>query len=531
MATDKRVGSKQPDWITRENSPGVRVDSGPFIGKIKNNADPARLGRVQVWIPDLGGREDDASNWYTISYASPFFGSTTGTSAEQIDVYGAEKQTYGFWAVPPDLDNFVLITFVMGDPSRGYWFACVPNTPVQHMVPAIARPVRNDQVIISDDFVGRTEFDSFLPVTELNMSAGDNDTRPNFATAPKLVHKYQANIVIEQGLDTDPLRGTVTSSSQRDTPSRVLGISSPGRPYPDTAEIPNFDNKLRAGEYKVGSPELLPIYRKGGHTFVMDDGDAYGDSNLVRLRTAGGHQIVMHDTANVLYISNSLGTSWIELTPDGSMNVYGSGNISLRAQKDLNLHSDANVNIHAGDTIQMHAGSTIHSQTQSHLLTAFSFYNVNAGVVGIRAGGKMNVRSISGTWECSNLFSIKANTGTWETINETSVYSKTGGWKTTAGDLKFYSQGHKIYLNTAGQIATAPVAPPQPEINPDQIMYKQTDVRKDNKTGRWLKYPDEFESIAPFTPTHEPWSRATGVRKFSDGTVDTTTPKTQSPGI
>ena len=95
-------------------TPGVRIDAGPYIGFIKNNVDPTRQGRLKVWIPDLSGDEDSESTWITVSYASPFFGSTLGQpGVDRIDKFGTEKQTYGFWAVPPDLDNQVLVTFVM----------------------------------------------------------------------------------------------------------------------------------------------------------------------------------------------------------------------------------------------------------------------------------------------------------------------------------------------------------------------------------------------------------------------------------
>ena len=30
-------------------TPGIKVDSGPYIGIIKNNVDPTRQGRLQVW--------------------------------------------------------------------------------------------------------------------------------------------------------------------------------------------------------------------------------------------------------------------------------------------------------------------------------------------------------------------------------------------------------------------------------------------------------------------------------------------------
>ena len=62
MSSDKRLSKKVPDWARREDTAGVRIDSGPFIGIIKNNNDPIRGGRLQVWIPDLGGDEDNSKN-------------------------------------------------------------------------------------------------------------------------------------------------------------------------------------------------------------------------------------------------------------------------------------------------------------------------------------------------------------------------------------------------------------------------------------------------------------------------------------
>ena len=78
---DKRIGGAPPNWSSREKTPGIKIDSGPFIGIIKNNTDPARLGRLQVWIPDLGGDENTPSNWYTVNYAVSYTHLTLPTKA------------------------------------------------------------------------------------------------------------------------------------------------------------------------------------------------------------------------------------------------------------------------------------------------------------------------------------------------------------------------------------------------------------------------------------------------------------------
>jgi len=522
MATDKQSANKIPEWAGGGNKgSGIKMDPGPFIGIIKNNVDSSRQGRLQVWIPEIGGAENDPTKWYTVRYASPFFGTTAGVPGTgNSDKFGVESQTYGFWAVPPDIGNMVLIVFVMGDPSRGFWIGCIPNTQSQYMVPGIARSIDNEKRIVSSDFgSGRLSGATYLPSSELNYEDPGKDKDPKFYELPKIIHTFQSNIVMEQGLETDPTRGTITSSSQRESPSQVFGFSTPGRSGVDLSTVvsqTNLDSLVKAGTYTYDQLQEFSKFRRGGHTFVMDDGDFKGDSKLIRLRSGAGHQILMHDTENTLYISNSLGSSWVELNGDGSVNIYGGGSVNIRAQKDLNLHADANVNVHAGDTIRMYAGSLIHSQTKVQLITAEDLYNINAGVIGIRSGGNMDIRSVSGSWSCASLMAINAGTGTWETSGETSIYSSTGGWK-TSGELKMV--GSQIHLNTTGKTPSAPATPAEPEINPKMDFYNQTNSRFDDELKKWYKVPKDFESVSAFTPTHEPWDRASGSLKLADGQV------------
>lgn len=470
---DSRAGSKLPSWSNREAASGIRVDSGPHLGIVKNNSDPARLGRLQVFIPDLGGKEEEPANWYTINYASPYLGSTRGTQSEDDKIFGNENQTYGFWAVPPDIDNFVLVVFVMGDPMRGYYIASVPNTPTLHMMPSIARAVNNSDTLTQDPAIkGRVDTATdYLPVTELNTNSLQRDNAPNFVTLPKSVHVPQANIVLEQGLETDFKRGTITSSAQRDGPSQVFGISTPGRTIPDTTDFPNIQD--------------IPITvvqsfaaRKGGHTFVMDDGDIEGKDNLIRLRTAGGHTILMHDTEDLFYIINKTGNAWVELTKNGSINVYGHEDLNIRTRRDMNLHADRNINIHAGNTLKIYAAENILSETKISKITSIKDYQLNAGNVGVKSDTFISMQSI------------------------------TGGWLTSA-DLTM--KGRKIYLNTN--------VPDKPGVNEPLEFYKQINTEPDVKKKKWKKATEKFDSVCTFTPTHEPWTRATGELKLNSGGV------------
>ena len=91
----------------------------------------------------------------------------------------------------------------------------------------------------------------------------------------------------------------------------------------------------------------------------MDDGAVDGSSQLTRLRTASGHQLLMHDTEGVVYIANGSGNAYIEMDRNGRIDLYsGVGGINLRTDGDFNLHSNSNVNIHAGQSIRMSAPGT-----------------------------------------------------------------------------------------------------------------------------------------------------------------------------
>ena len=494
MAQNKSNQNKIPDWAGTSgysSSSGVKLDPGPFIGIIKNNADPARLGRLAVWVPAIGGDEEDADKWYVVRYASPFLGSTLGSTSDDSKNFLASQQTYGFWAVPPDIGNLVLITFIMGDPNQGFWFACVPNSPTIHMVPGLARPSGNvngtDKINLDPYFgTGRISSNSYLPTSELVVQNIEVDQNPEFFNLPKVVHTYQANIVIEQGLDQDSIRGTISSSSQRETPSQVVGFSSPGRSIPDLAEFPNLETILKDGSLPVSVVQNFPN-RKGGHSFVMDDGDVYGQNRVLRLRSSGGHQILMHDTEDLMYISNSKGTTWIELTPDGSVNIFSNSNVSLRAQQDINFHADNNINFYSGNTIKMFAEKYFLNETESYQLSATINYALNAGNIGIKSDSTLLMEAI------------------------------TSGVK-TSGDLVL--KGRKIYLNTN--------TPDSPLTNLPLDFYQQANVAYDNDTKLWKPSTEPFESLSPFAPTHEPWKRQTGKLKKYDGKI--IEPMPQTPG-
>ena len=122
-----------------------RMGTGIYSARVINNLDPTYMGSLEVSIfrDSANSREESTQN-FIVRYASPFFGHTpyeytglnTGENSTQ-EGFNDTQKSYGMWMVPPDVGVTVLVAFVDGDPSQGYWFACVPPRFANHMVPAI----------------------------------------------------------------------------------------------------------------------------------------------------------------------------------------------------------------------------------------------------------------------------------------------------------------------------------------------------------------------------------------------------------
>ena len=342
------------------------TNPGPYLGIVKGNKDPARMGRLKVFIPSLVKTENPTEKQLiTCDYLSPFYGAkgaqyTNGVSREFED----SQHSYGFWAVPPDLDTKVLVIFAEGKMDQAYWIGCVQDPYTNHMTPGIAASANTwDKVTGEQEGPPGAQQDLIdkqknygtktVPAGELNRNTPGALANSNYESTPKPIHPF-ADVLLKQGLIADPIRGTTTSSARRETPSQVFGISTPGRK--DTG----------SQKKKVGSKDSEAtdyVTRTTGHTFVMDDGATDGTNQLTRLRTASGHQLLMHDTEGVVYIANGSGNAYIEMQSNGRIDIYsGVGGINMRTEGDFNLHSDSNINMHANGQVRFSAAKEmIHS--------------------------------------------------------------------------------------------------------------------------------------------------------------------------
>jgi hypothetical protein len=345
------------------------INPGPYIAIVKDNVDPTRMGRVRVVVPSLNtSREPYDSELITVEYLPPFYGAKSPESVNETDItnYTNSQHAYGMWMVPPDIDTRVLVIFVEGRISQGYWIGCVQEPFVNHMVPGIASSTETYSPTIGGD--GDAGLDKkalygtdTVPAGEVNRGIFDSASAAGFDKLKKPIHPF-ANTLRDQGLIQDNIRGNTTSSARRETPSNVFGISTPGpidQRYPKVDSLGPKDKRKKT-----------KTTRKAGHTFVMDDGDAQGQNQLIRLRTSSGHQLLMHDTAGVMYLANADGTVWMEFSNNGMVDVYAQTGYNLRSGADINFHAEGNINMYANKNIKIKANESTDEN-----------FNPNGGVI------------------------------------------------------------------------------------------------------------------------------------------------------
>jgi len=389
MAIQRRVPNKE--------TVGVSLGSGIQLAKVVSLMDPTFNGRLRVTLLKDQGNDIGADRQtYTLNYASPFFGYTPFEAmGKNNDNFNDTQKSYGMWFVPPDVGVTVLCAFVDGDPAEGYWFACLPPNFANNMVPAIAGTT---QVEYAKGEKEKFDTTQPLPTGEINKRFNQKEQEKDPDKIKKPVHPI-ADRFLEQGTLEDDVRGVTTSSARRQVPNSVFGISTPG-----PLDWRDGSKRMTTGPTDNQSLDGVAVSRLGGTQFVMDDGDdryvrqtkasdgpvkyidliekrffdkeaqptnEKGDPTVpyneyTRLRTRTGHQLLMHNSEDLIYIGNSRGTSWIEMTSNGKIDVYAADSISVHSENDLNIKADRDVNIEAGRNINMKATAEYVSPTELH---------------------------------------------------------------------------------------------------------------------------------------------------------------------
>jgi hypothetical protein len=462
----------------------------PVIGIVKDNIDPTRSGKIRVQIEgNTNNQSDNGDGWTTVQYLSTYFGMVKPTAGQSgTGDYVGNPSAYGQWQSPPDIGTQVLCIFANGDPSRGYYIGAVVDPEALQMIPAIGS---SENVVPNEGEAQGLAGAPRLPVTSINTNNRNIADSTNYIDAPKPVHSYTASIMSQQGIIRDPIRGPISSSASREAVSRVgWGVATPGRPI---MEGGYDDENLPENLSSKNQEQLKVTARRGGHSIVMDDGDIIGRDQLIRIRTALGHQIMMSDDGQTLMILHSNGQSYVELGKEGTVDIFSTNSFNVRTQGDINFHADQHINFHASENMNIQA-KNLHINTEEDFK--------------MRSGQNLQLYSVSD-------FTVKS-------LGAAAI--KADGQASLASSGTTFINGSKVNLNT-GKSSTSP------KKVPIITLISQADTLHDEQKG-FIAAPGKLLSVTTRTPAHYPWTAAgQGVDVKSTLDAVKSLPVTPSSGV
>lgn len=509
MPFEKRTRSKLP-------SPG------PFLAEVTNHLDPSYMGGMEVaLVRGIPNNVHQQADTYHVRYLNPFYGVTSvrfegNNSSDFNDV----QKSYGMWMIPPDVGTTVMVIFINGDPNQGFWMGCVQDKYQNHMVPGIAASLETAMTEEQRKKYGTT----YLPVAEFNKKT-HLPNNPNIEKIPKPIHPF-ADRLLAQGLLLDTIRGVTSTSARREVPSSVFGISTPGP----------IDTSPGAKRGKIGYSGNLqaPVSRLGGSTFVMDDGDVNGQNELVRIRTRTGHQILLHNSQDLIYIANSKGSAWIELTSNGKIDMYAADSVSIHTEKDFNFRADRDINIEAGRNINMTADKNMETNITG-------FYNLVIDDYAKIAIRNNKEETIGDSYKLTVISNQDNVIGKKLTINSAGGIdiAASSDFKQSAGASfnvsaagQYRESAAEIHMN--GPAAATPATAQSAEIPPRLPRFSLPNRTPSSGWANSNFYKgSSIHSIMLRVPTHEPWDQHENINavQYSSAATDVTLADRTASGI
>jgi uncharacterized protein (DUF2345 family) len=412
----------------------------PFImeGQVVSVDDPDQMGRVKAWIPSLDGDNYDVEQLPWTSYA-PLFGGFTvaypagGNPAAATNI---SETSYGMWAIPK-LGSTVFIFCSHGDPAARFYFASSPRLHRNRSLPA-----------------GRNFDNSGNPGPFGDAQDTSGNFNPIQPAYNNLRTQFNGNVTASEAVTRGAYERQVAQANFNKDGSEGYSTNPADDSYLD--------------------PQTYCIVTPGRHAFIIQDDPRMA---RMRLKTASGHQIIMDDANERIYISTALGNSWLEMDQDGHVNVFSTDSISVRTGKDFNVYADGNINMEAGKGVNIKANDgdiraetseSLQIQANSNIVMAACGYfdvgsdgklHITSGdTLNIHAKGDMNTQT-DGELNVSVGGSIFETAGSDHNINAGGSVAQTsaGNFDVNVGGAYTLSAGNGVNID-AGAAAIAPTA-------------------------------------------------------------------------
>lgn len=456
---------------------------GVTLGRVVSTDDPQQMGRLFVLCPDLGDPPDldpsDFTNLPPCTYLAPFGGITeSDQSRGPDDTYSQGPVTYGMWAIPKR-GAIVGVMCINGNPAQRVWVGTVYEQYVVNTLPH-GRYFYEDQ----DGTIPHPKGAPYGPVT-----ATENPIQPLFDNQTSAFKTRLGNFEWRtRGADFQNT-AVIGDANYQPSPCYVEDDSDVDFTQEDGTTIHIVEGMAQGRDNEGANDNQTYSWTTPGfHSISLDDRKI---NCRIKFRTSAGHQIIMDDTNERIYINTAKGNNWIEIDEDGCIDIYSSEKISatakhinLTAEETIRLYgktgvhikSDADIRIQAETKIETTAGSDIDTKAGGHL------YETVIGDHHTKVTGNLHQQS-SGNIEIKATGNIhETASGNHETNASGTISEQSGGANNTLAGGNIVETGAQIHMNGPGA-ASAASAADAIEAAPDPAFF----------TNRY--------------PLHEPWAR------------------------
>lgn len=384
------------------------------VGRVMDTNDPLQMGRLRVFCPGLDNPGAKVGDLPFAIYCSPLAGHQQVQSRGPEDgVVTTGPVAYGMFNIPK-VGTDVLIAHLNGDPNLRFWFGALYGLSLSNTLP-------HGRYTFNNPNAGSGDLDGPL-------SSAEQPIQPLYKNQTTQYTRTSAIASNDGGVGLPPrknfewrvrgadFQGSGLGNIQKNLPGQKVASMSDDRNFSYTEED---GTKFHQGNFTQGSalsriepnatydpgvvdggqnldPQTYSWTSPGFSSIALDDRP---ENCRIRIRTGTGHQIILDDTNERIYISTVDGNNWIEMDQDGSVDIYAARRVSIHAAMDVNITSDQTFRVYAKEGIHMTSGGDIRiTATGNTELNSTGTTNIaSTGNMSIQTSAELDVNSSANT--------------------------------------------------------------------------------------------------------------------------------------
>jgi hypothetical protein len=335
-------------------------------GTVVDTNDPKQLGRIKVHCAEWDSKTSLVDNLPWTMYCSPFGGTVTrGTRGPENDPVGLHQQSaYGMWAIPK-IGATVVVGILNNDSDTRVWLGCTYTDQSTHTLPHGRYISPRHPIGLEDGPLDSSE-QYINPLHKHMAAAFFSEARPVGSVVRNLEWQsrgadFQACGVTQTSVDSDDLNISQYADDFKYSEGKTSTDKQSRQGYAESEVQRNVQKDKTEG--KTLESTVYSMTSPGFHAMSMDDRE---ENCRMRFRTTGGHQIILDDTNERIYVATAEGNSWVELDQNGNIDIYSARRISIHSESDISMKSEKSIRMQAKTGIHMFSEKDVNIEARTN---------------------------------------------------------------------------------------------------------------------------------------------------------------------